>query len=76
MLCHFPFSIAFCSSSFPKFVRPPQTTTLPSCITFSWEWFWSLPPEQCYNPLSIVLQALRLSDLIPLNLLVIYIVKS
>ena len=43
---------------------------------FSWGWFWSLPPEQCYNPPSIVLQTLCLSELIPLNLLVIYTVIS
>ena len=40
------------------FVRPPQTTTLSSCVCFSWGWFWSLPLVQCYKPLSIVLQAL------------------
>ena len=34
-------------------------------LSFSWGWFWSLPPVQCYEPLSIVLQALCLSDLIP-----------
>ena len=28
-------------------------------------WFWSLPPVQWYEPPSIVLQALFLSDLIP-----------
>ena len=37
----------------------------PFCISFSWDSFWSLPPIQCYEPLSIVLQALGLSDLIP-----------
>ena len=47
------------------FVRPPQTTTLPFCISFSWGWFWSLPPIQCYKPSSIVLQAFCLSDLVP-----------
>ena len=26
------------------FVKPPQTTTSPSCISFSLGWFWSLPP--------------------------------
>ena len=31
------------------FVRPPQTTILPFCISFSWGWSWSLP---------LVLQAL------------------
>ena len=47
------------------FLRAPQTTTLPSCISFSLTWFWSLPPVQCYELPSIVLQALCLSDLIP-----------
>ena len=46
-------------------LRPPQTTILPLCISFSWGWSWSLPPVQCHKPLSIVLQALCLSDLIP-----------
>ena len=35
------------------FVKPPQTTTLPSCISFSLVWFWSLPPVQCYKPPSV-----------------------
>ena len=34
-------------------------------ISFSWGWFWSPPPVQCYKPPSIVLQTLRPSDLIP-----------
>ena len=38
------------------FVRPSQTTTLPSCISFSWGWFWSPPPAQCYR-LSVILSA-------------------
>ena len=46
-------------------IRPPQTTTLPSCISFSLGWFWSLPPVQCYGPPSRILQALWLPDLIP-----------
>ena len=40
------------------FVRPPQTTILPFCISFSWGWFWSLPPIKGYKPPCIVLQAL------------------
>ena len=28
------------------------------CIFFPWEWSWSLPPVQCHEPPSIVLQAL------------------
>ena len=46
------------------FVRPPQTTILPFCISFSWGWSSSLPPVECHEPPSIVLQALCLSDLI------------
>ena len=45
------------------FIRPPQATILPFCIS-CWR-FWSLPPVQCYEPSSIVLQGLSLSDLIP-----------
>ena len=47
------------------FVSPPQTIILPFCISFSRVWFCSGSPVQCYEPLSIVLQALCLSDLIP-----------
>ena len=47
------------------FVRPPQAAILPPCISFSLGWFWSVPHAQCYEFLSIVLQALCLSDLIP-----------
>ena len=47
------------------FHRPPQTTVLPFCISFSWVWFLSCSPVQCHKPPSIVLQALCLSDLIP-----------
>ena len=47
------------------FVKSPQTTTVPSCISFSLGWFCSLPPIQYYEPLSTDLQALCLLDLIP-----------
>ena len=43
------------------FVRPPQTTIFPFCISLSWGSFWSLPPVQCYEPPSIILQALCLT---------------
>ena len=60
----FIFSFAF--SFFTQlFVRPPQTTILLFCISFSWGWSWFLPPVQCHEPPSIVHQALCLSDLIP-----------
>ena len=58
----FCFSLLFFSQ---LFVRPPQTTILPSCISFPWGWFWSPPPVQCNKPPSIVLQALCLPALIP-----------
>ena len=40
-------------------------TTLPSCFSISLGWFCSLPPVQGYGPLSIVLQAYCLLELIP-----------
>ena len=56
---------------FPAICKPYQTTILPFCISFSWGWFWSLSPIQCYKPLSIDLQALCSIRCNPLNLLVI-----
>ena len=47
------------------FVKLSQTTILPPCISLSLGWFWSSPPIQHYEPLSIVLQALCLPNLIP-----------
>ena len=62
----FPFLPCFSLLFFPQlFVKSPQKTTLPSCISFSLGWFCSLPPIQCYELSPIVLQALCLSDLIP-----------
>ena len=48
----FPFLPCFLLFFFPRlFVKPPQTTILPSCISFPLGWFWSLPPIKCYKPL-------------------------
>ena len=47
------------------FVRPPHPSILPFCISISWGWSWSLSPLQCHEPLSIVYQALCVSDLDP-----------
>ena len=58
----FSFSFSFLFSHL--FVRPPQTTILPFSISFSWGWSWSLLPVQYHKPLSTVLQALSLSNLI------------
>ena len=62
----FPFLLCLLLLFFSQlFLRPPQTTILPCCISFSWGSFWLFPPVQCYDPLSIVLQVLCLPDLIP-----------
>ena len=62
----FPFLRCFFTSLFFLAIwRPAQTTTLPSCISLSWGWFWSSPPVQCHKPPSIVLQALCLPDRVP-----------
>ena len=58
----FSFSFVFLFSAICK---ATQTTILPSYISFSWGWIWSLPPVECYKPLSIVLQAFCLPALIP-----------
>ena len=63
----FPFLLCLSLLFFSQlFVRSSQTIILPFWISSSWEWFWSLPHVQCYNPPSIVLQDLYLPDLIPL----------
>ena len=62
----FPFLLCFSLLFFSQiFVRPPQKTILPFCISFPWGWSWSLSPVQCLKPPSIVHQALCLSDLVP-----------
>ena len=61
----FPFLPCFLLLFFPKlFVKPPQTTSLSSCISFSLGWLWSVPPVQYCEPLSIDPQAFCLPDLI------------
>jgi len=45
--------------------KPPQRAILLFCISFSWGWSWSLSPVQYHRPLSIVHQALCLSELVP-----------
>ena len=51
----FLFVLCFSLPFFPQlFVRPPQTTILLFCISFSWGWSWSLSPVQCHEPPSIV----------------------
>ena len=60
------FSLSPLPFSSPQlFLELRQTTSFPSCISFSLGWLWSLPAIQCYELLSIVLQILCLPDLIP-----------
>jgi len=57
--------LLFTSLHFSPICKASSDTILPFCISFSWGWSWSLPPVQCHKLLSIVFQALCLSDLIP-----------
>ena len=60
---------------FPQLlVKPPQTTTLPSCISFSLGWFWPLPLLYSVMNLHPYLQALLSTRSNPLNLLVSFAV--
>ena len=53
-----PFLLCFLLLYFSQlFVRPPQTSILLFCISFSWAWSWSLSPVQCHEPPFIVHQA-------------------
>ena len=46
----FPFLLCLSCLFFSQlFVRPPQTATLPSCISFSRGWFWSPPSVHVTN---------------------------
>ena len=50
--CTFPFLPCFSLLLFLQlFVKSPQTTTLPSCISFSLVWFCSLPSVWYYTDL-------------------------
>ena len=57
--------LLFISFLFSLFVKPPQMTTLPSCISFYLGWFCSLPSVQYHEPMSLVFQIIFLLDLIP-----------
>ena len=53
----FPFLLCFSRIFFSQ-LRPLQTAILLFCISFLWEWSWSLSPVQCHEPHSIVHQSL------------------
>ena len=44
-------ALLFASLFSQLFVRPCQTTILLFCLSFSWGWFWSLPPIQYHDVL-------------------------
>ena len=57
------------TSLFSVICKASSDSHWPCCISFSWEWFWLLPPAKCQEPSSILLQAVCLSDLILWNYL-------
>ena len=61
----FSFSFAFHALLFSAIGKASSDNHFAFLHFFFWGWSWSLPPVQCYQPPSIVLQALCLSDLIP-----------
>ena len=50
---------------FSAICKASSDNILSFCIYFSWGWSLSLPPVQCHEPLSLVLRALCLPDIIP-----------
>ena len=58
-------SLPFTSLLFTAICKASSDKDFPFLHFFSMGWSWSLSPVQCHKPLSIVLQALCLSDLIP-----------
>ena len=50
----------FASLLFSAICKASSDNHFPFYSSFSWGWFWSQPPIQCYKPLSIVLHALYL----------------
>ena len=61
----FLFSFAFTVSSFLNDCKASSDNHFGFYISFSWGWSWWLSSVKCHEPLSIVLQALCTSDLIP-----------
>ena len=50
--------LPFTSLLFSAMCKASSDSHFAFCISFSWGWFGSLPPGQCYEPPSIVLQTL------------------
>ena len=57
--------LSFTSLLFSAICKASSDNHFAFLLFFSWGWSWSLPPVQCHKTLSIVLQTLGLSDLIP-----------
>ena len=54
----FPFLLCLLLLFSQLFISPSETTILPFCISFSYEWFCSLPSVQSHKLPSLVRQAL------------------
>ena len=59
------YPLPFTSLVFSAICKASSDNHFAFCISFSWGWSWPLPPVQCHDLPSIVLQALCLSGLIP-----------
>ena len=57
--------LPFTSLLFSAICKASSDNHFAFCISFSWGWFWSLPPVPCYEPPFTVLRALCLPYLIP-----------
>ena len=57
--------LPFASLLFSAICKASSDNHVAFWISFYWGWSWSLPPVQCHEPPSIVLQALCISDIIP-----------
>ena len=51
--------LPFASLLFPAICKVSSDNHFAFCVSFSWGWSWSLPPVQCHEPLSTVLQVLH-----------------
>ena len=56
--------LLFAYLRFTAIYKASSDSHLAVCISFSWRWSWSLFPAQCHEPMSIIHQALCLSDLL------------
>ena len=70
--CVFPYlsPLPFAFLLFSTICKASSNSLWPFCISFSWEWSWSLPPLWCHEPLSISSSGTLSIRSNPLNLFV------